>query len=225
MPPKTVTCSICNQEVLKSKTWARADGTRACRNHDGIAEEAQKLQEQDKQRLAKETTHREHAQETRWKKDATAHEQFKREAKKLREYADSHCWTCGREGISQQEYWANVMVAQKRLELRGEFNLLTLQEDIQKLTPGYKVLIYIPYNDEKDHKIRQAITDRRFKDIIHLLRRVNMCGPCIETFGVKDRYTEQLPDVSIDQLEALMPVVDLIDPLLTEIAKRKETQN
>jgi hypothetical protein len=42
MPPKSVTCSVCSAEVLKAQTLARADGTRACRSHEGVADEAEK---------------------------------------------------------------------------------------------------------------------------------------------------------------------------------------
>lgn len=55
MPPKTVKCSVCGQEVLKAQTLARADGTRACRSHPGVEEEGQKLKDKEHERREKET--------------------------------------------------------------------------------------------------------------------------------------------------------------------------
>ena len=54
MPPKTTTCSICNQEVLKSQTLMKADGTRACRSHSGVEDEAKLLKERDQNRINRE---------------------------------------------------------------------------------------------------------------------------------------------------------------------------
>ena len=43
MPPKTCHCSICGLEVLKSTTYALADGTRACKTHPDVEADANTL--------------------------------------------------------------------------------------------------------------------------------------------------------------------------------------
>ena len=50
MPPKTVTCNICNKEVMKSTTLAYKDG-RACREHEGVEENSKLLQQKQKEDL------------------------------------------------------------------------------------------------------------------------------------------------------------------------------
>lgn len=231
MPPKTVPCLICNLMVPKSQTVARADGNRVCRSHPGVEEMAQKLREEEKQRRAKEVSH------SQAELDAKQRQKFRSydhapdldkalaDAAKFREEAYSHCWTCGREGIPLREHYAQCLIASKRLQLRGEWNFLSLSKDMDELMGHPVVLACLPYHEETDKRILRDITDRRIKDIIHFLRFVNMCVECIDKHKVRDRLEALMPKPTWEQLEAMMPVVTALDPLLEVLAEKKERQS
>lgn len=231
MPPKTVPCLICNLMVPKSQTVARADGNRVCRSHPGVEEMAQKLREEEKQRLAKEVSHSQAELAAKQRKKFAGHrpepdlDKIWADGAKFREEVYTHCWTCGREGITLREYYAQCLITSKRLELRGEWNFLSLPQDMAKLMGHPVVLACLPYNDEKDRKIYRDITDRRIKDTIHFLRFVNMCGACIDKHGVRDRLEALMPKPTWEQLQEVMPVVMALDPLLEKLAEKKEKQS
>lgn len=234
MPPKTVTCAVCQQEVLKAQTLARKDGSRACRTHEGVQQEAQALHVQEQQRRAKETVPHHSARRCAALSKGYRPTDLERgqhvrdvmeEGRKLREWAYSHCWTCGAEGISLREHFAQCLIAQKRLQLRGEWNFLTLPQDMAKLMGPQVVLAMLPYDDRKDEKLRRLLTNRKIKDLIHFLRTIHMCITCIDKHGVRDRLEALLPKPTWEQLEAFMPVTALLDPLITEMAEKKENEN
>jgi len=228
MPPKTVPCLICNLMVPKSQTVARADGNRVCRSHPGVEEMAQKLREEEKQRRANAVSSSQAAlakMRREFRGPEPDSSKTLEDASKFREEVYSHCWTCGVEGISLREYYAQCLVAQKRLQLRGEWNFLSLSKDMAALMGNPVVLACLPYNEEKDRRIYRDITDRRIKDVIHFLRFVNMCIPCINKHGVRDRLEALIPKPSWEQLEAIMPVMTALDPLLEKLAGKKEQQS
>lgn len=104
MPPKTIKCSICGAEVLKSQTYATgqkdADGTplRACKTHEGVIEKAEQL----KKKLPK-----------------IDHSQSHMDHFEFREWADRHCWMCEQKGITVQEASAYQLIVLRQLELKG----------------------------------------------------------------------------------------------------------
>jgi len=220
MPPKVVTCCICKQEVLKAQTMAIKDG-RACRSHDGVEQKAQQRQKDEALKNAKPMP--------RQSPSGFEHrfdlEKFEQDAAKFREEAYSHCWTCGCEGISLKEYFAQCMIASHRLKLRGEWNFLTLHSDMDKLMGNPVVLSCLPYDEEKDRKIYRDITNRKIKGIIHVLRFVNMCGKCIVRHNVRDRLEALMPEPTMEQIKAMMPVVVALEPVLDVLAEEKENQN
>lgn len=233
MPPKTVKCSVCGQEVLKAQTLAKADGSRACRSHPGVEEEAQKLKDKEHERREQETkpVYNSHSKFMQHCAGVQANlfprkmDDILADAAKFREDALTHCWTCGKEGISLRDYYAESLVAMKRLEMRGEFNLFTINQDIRKMLGNPTILVMLPYDDQKDGKIRHEITDRRIKNIIHFLRSVNMCTDCINRHGLGDRLEALMPKPTWEQLEAIMPVMAAIEPVIKELAEEKEKQS
>lgn len=229
MPPKTVPCLICNLLVPKSQTVARADGNRVCRSHPGVEEMAQKLREEEKQRRAKEVSGSQAELDAKMRKrfrgpDPDLSKAFE-DAQKFREDAYTHCWTCGAEGISLREYYAQCLIAHKRLQLRGAWNFLSLPHDMAELMGHPVVLACLPYDEQRDRKIYRDITNRKIKDIIHFLKFVNMCISCIDKHGVRDRLEALMPKPTWEQLEAMMPIVAAIDPLLEKLAEKKENQS
>ncbi len=226
MPPKTVICAVCGQTVLKAQTYARADGSRACKTHEGVAEEAERLRAE--QAVAAQQK-REAPKRKPWEPSEDLRNEetrfYEEEAHQFREWANTHCWTCSREGISLRDYFANAMVAIERLQMRGEFNFLTMPQDIMRLQGNPLVLAMVPYDDDKDQRIYRAITNWKIKDIIHFLRCVNICVECAAKFGVQDRIDALLPKPTWEQVQAIMPAVVALEPVLKEMAEKKEREN
>lgn len=230
MPPKTVTCVLCGKTVLKAHTYAWDGGQRACREHPMAQARAVAEEKNDKERRVQEVAASQAALDAKMRKafrpDFTARmEQGLKDAAEFRERMYTHCWTCSQEGITLREYFAQCLITQKRLELRGEWNFLTLPHDMAELMGHPRVLACIPYDEQKDRTIYRAITNRSTKDILPLLRFVNMCVECIDKHKVRDRFEALLPKPTWEQLEAIMPAVVAIDPLLEVMAEKKEQEN
>ena len=133
--------------------------------------------------------------------------------------------TCGAEGIPAKEYFAECIVVIERLKIRGELNFLTISNDINKLMGNPVVLFTLPYNDEEDKEIYLSIINRKVKDIIHFLRCVNMCKQCINKFKVNNRVETLFPKPTWEQIQNMMSVVVSLDPVIKEMAEKKEKQN
>lgn len=226
MPPKSVTCSICTTEVLKAQTLARADGTRACRSHEGVTAEAEKLAADDQLRRAKAI---EQGSRPPWINDDSARPmtlQWEKEAAEWREHLYSHCWTCEAEGLEGREFFPQVMIAMKRLELRREFSFLNMGADVRKLMGGVRLLVPFQSKDEAiDRAVIKHVKDKRVRDILHFVRFVLLCPECAEKHGFKKRLDDMMPKPTWEQLEAMAPVVASIDPLLLAMAEKKESQS
>ena len=218
MPPKFATCATCGQEVLKAQTLEIAPGKRACRSHTETQSQAA-----ERKFLAHEGEQkRQAAAEAKRRKflhpDPGEQAEFQRKMTEWRQWTENHCWTCGTAGMSLQEYFFAVMVANKRLQLRGQFNFLTMHQDLRRELGNPVVLALLPYDDSRDTKIRNHLVDKRIKDIIHFIRQVRMCGSCIEKAGVQDRLEALVPNPTFEQIEEMMPVVAALDPVLTALA-------
>lgn len=134
-----------------------------------------------------------------------------------------YCWTCDKEGVGLREFYFERLVALKRLELRGEFNLLTLNQDLKNLMGEMRVLVMLPYDEAKD---KIFFASRTMKDVAFMLRHMNICVECAKRLGLSERMEALLPAApSPEQLENFMPVMDIINPMLTKLAEKKEKQS
>ena len=144
---------------------------------------------------------------------------------KLREEAQTHCWTCGVEGMNAGQYFAECLIGVNRLRMRGEFNFFTFRDDVHKLLGSPIVLFSIPYNDEKDREIYHNIKNESIKDIIHFLKYLNICPECAQKFGVIDRIKAMIPNPTVEQLENMTVVISGLEPLFEELAEEKENKS
>ena len=101
---------------------------------------------------------------------------------------------------------------------------MTLPQDIAKLMGGTVVLVQIPYYEESDKHMLPHIKDHTLRDLLHFLRTMQLCGSCIKTYGYEQRFEDLLPKPTPEQLEAFLPVGMALDPLLQELAEKKEHQ-
>ena len=228
MPPKSVTCSICSAEVLKAQTLARADGTRACRSHEGVADEAEKRltaeraerEKHDLERVSASARERQslmHVLSPDWEAEAAAH----------REYVYSHCWTCEAEGLEGREFFAQAMIAMKRLQMRGEFTLMggTMAEDIRKLMGDVRLLMLIKLGTEVVDRAVVKHVMKRVREAAPFLGFVLLCPPCCDKHGFRQRVDDMMPKPTWGQVEAMLPVVAGMEPLLRVLAEKKERQS
>lgn len=229
MPPKTVTCSICSASVLKAQTLARADGTRACRSHEGVTEEADARQAAERAKL--DATIAKGSMVEQWARERRAEGsrldiKSEQEAAEWREHIYSHCWTCGEYGLEGREFFTQALIASKRLQLRGEFNFVSYGDDVRKLMGNVRFLASIQLQDEViDRAIVKHVKEKRVRELVPLLRFVLICPPCVRKHGFDKRLEDMMPKPTWEQIEAMMPITMAIDPLVTELAEKKEKQS
>ena len=227
MPPKSVTCSICSAEVLKAQTLARADGTRACRSHEGVADEVEKRLVAEKAERAKhdlETVNTRVRNEWR-ARDQTFSADFEKEAAEYRAYIYSHCLACTAEGLEWGEFWSQAMIASKRLQLRGEFNFMSYGTDVRKLMGNIVLLAPIPWKNEITDRAVVKHLYKKVREIVPLIGFMLLCPKCCTKHGFGIRFDALMPKPTWEQLEAIMPVTMAIDPLVTALAEKKEKQS
>ena len=227
MPPKSVTCSICSETVLKAQTYALSNGTRACRSHEGVADEAEKRQAEERAKLSRDAERHEMQSRSRFRSDPMASlENFEKHAEQLREKFYHHCWICECEGLEGREFFTQALIASKRLQLRGEFNFLTYGQDVRKLMDNIVLLMAIKLEDQvQDKAVIKHVKDRRVREMIPLVGFVMMCPQCAEKHGFKKRLEAMMPHPTFEQVQAMLPVMAVIEPLLEAWAEKKEGQS
>ena len=218
MPPKSVECSVCHQEVPKSQTLEVSPGIRACRSHEGTLTAAEQ-----KQRSAKEAERQREQKRSKWHTaaDPEAVLKLQQEMNEFRLWTETHCWTCGTQGISLREYFFALLIVNKRLELQGKFSLLMPPAELRQELGNPTVLTMLPYNHQTDRRILRLVVKDRLKQVVPFLQAVRLCGGCIEKFQVQDRLEALLPKPTWEQLENMLPVVAMLDPVLTQLATER----
>lgn len=221
MPPKTIKCSVCATDVLKAQTLARADGSRACRSHEGIEAEADALRARDKARLDK-------AIDGSNKPSVPSYNlyNFDAEIEQRRKEVNEHCWLCECEGVPVQQHMMDVMVASKRLQLAGTFNFLTFPEDVKKLLGPRNVLVRMPLKQETiDRAVMKYIKQSSLRQVAELLNLITICITCGDKHGFKARIDDMMTPKVLPDLETMYVMGAAIDPLLNEMAEKKDKKN
>ena len=225
MPPKQVTCSICNEIVNKSQTLALKNGTRGCRTHPEVQTDADELKqaEQKRRKMDAETPKKRFP----WQRDAEPYQEPEH-LKAYRERAHTHCWICDTEGVGQREFFTQVVIAMTRLEIRGEFDFLRFPQQIKPLMKGVKPLFMISYDpDVKDKGVPSRIQDRRIRGASSLMRHVLLCNDCISKLGWDDRLKAMIEAAqpTWEQVKAFMPTMALLDPVIRAAAEKQENES
>jgi len=204
MPPKTVTCNICNKEVMKSTTLAYKDG-RACREHEGVEENSKLLQQKQKEDLNRSIN-------KRYSKD------------KPKEYVSLEkrmnvCWKCGCEGTPLQEYYFQCSVAIEKMRITGaNFNFFEFPQQIKSFLPkDCKVpLIIMSIENRKD-----ILKKFRFKNeaMVQFSNMIQVCPTCLKVLGLEKQFEEDTKrrNVKLDFNTAFI-LGTLLQPDLEKIA-------
>jgi hypothetical protein len=226
MPPKSVCCSVCGETVLKSQTLARKDGTRACRSHDGIQSESNEIKQQHKESQEKHTKKKGNPREAINTLDDLLNQDLeimKRIHHRVKEQLNN-CWICNQEGVSFREYCFDKIVALKRLEMRNEFNFLTMNQDCAKLIPNNRVLFHLPYGDEKSLLYRRLCKES-YREMVPFYGYVQVCAECAYSMGYGKEIEKSIPNVSVDEALDFSPMLVHLEPHIEAVAKKKENQS
>lgn len=184
MPPKTVTCSICGKDVMKSQTYSIGDGKRACKEHEGVVETKDKLLLQDKQ----EKIRQEENKKKEWERKTDPIGYYvQRDPKKF-------CWCCVKEGITIQQYNFGRLIALSELFQLGEkLNFLdpaAFHKQINDRIPGAdKVLFMIKVNSQDDDLMRRL--NRDYRDVMAFTGLLNICSGCAKNLNLLNTIDEQ----------------------------------
>jgi hypothetical protein len=204
-PPKT-TCSICGETVLKSQTYHVGDGKRACKIHQGVADQAldaqNKIKNDKKKKIEKEASERKrriHGPDV----SGSISDSFFEEGRK---WANETCWFCGKEGRPLRELFERQIVALEKLKLKG--NPMAFFNDHRGVIKeagfpkGTIFLNRIAIPDEQRKKIIGRVRGGRDKQICaEMAGFVLSCSHCAEKLGLK--FMPEMPKVDLKTLAAL----------------------
>lgn len=181
MEIKTVKCSVCGEIVSKKKTLAVGDGQRACRTHENTQQQAKTQQNERKA----EEEQRKQAQEAR----------NPRNKPKGDHVFVPKCSCCQKEGLQQQEYFMQILLANKRYELEYGQPLSIFDNKEKQL--AYRdirpCLWLLPYDSSKMKLPYPYIGYSKLSGLALL------CDDCCKKFGIDPRpkMDMQLEDLSI----------------------------
>lgn len=205
MPPKTVTCEICKEQVMKAQTLAYKEG-RACRKHEGVQEYSEQIQAQQKQTLTKSIEKHERKYAPR--------EYVPLEIRMMK------CWKCGCEGTSLQNYYLQCAVAMEKMHIVGaQFNFFDMHIKLKEFIPKeFKVpLIIISMGDKKKSILNQF----RFKQqqIVEISDLIQVCPTCLKLIGLEKKFQDDAKErIKGLTLETAFIFGSLIKPELEKIA-------
>lgn len=208
MPPKTVKCEICEQQVMKAQTLAYKTG-RACREHEGVREYSEQIQNQQKQALTKSIEKHE-------RKYAPRPEMTYESLEKRMNV----CWKCGCEGTSLQNYYLQCAVAMEKMQIVGaEWNFFDMPIKVREFIPKefQTPLIVISMGDKK-----KSILNRfRFKkqQLVEFSDLIQVCPGCLKIIGLEKKFQdearERMKGIKLDQMFMLG---SLLKPELQKMA-------
>ncbi len=173
MPPKMVTCCICDKEVTKRSTLETAPGKRACRTHEKTQSMSRKKQEFEKQ-----------TEQIRQNKVKRRQEKLKSRNEPLEfkknGYGDyiMKCHRCNREGIRNDIWAARALQDMSLKRISGEkfHHVLDMQTQHFKDNIGGPMLQVVPIS----HPGVDAITIRpEHVQMKHFAKVVVLCPECL----------------------------------------------
>lgn len=204
----TCKCSICGNEVSKSKSYSDGKGGRACRHHEGISEDAEKRKELDKKRILEEN-----------KNNPLKYNHDKLNFEKI-EIIKRRCFVCGVRGISSKEFYFQKLVDFKKHEMiHGITNPFTDKEHPMNIKTKEPVIFSLI--DQRAHEFCLKHKNKILRDFICLteMEFVNICGDCCRTLD----FDPVKFDVKALELGVRMGAV--MKPFFEEIAIKQMTKD
>lgn len=206
MPPPMVTCSICNQQIMKAQTYAVGDGKRACKSHPGVVETKDMLEQK------KKTDRQKEMEDLERKAKAAAERQDPKNLFKPR------CCNCGKTGISEKEMYMAMLIMSEKEQLKGN--------PIHPFSPNYgeKFRAMLGLKDGETTEVISIFPAEGMDAALAKMRRdakmfaslsgvVPLCQGCCNKFGFK----RELPKIDFP---VAMMLYDAIRPDIKEIAQK-----
>ena len=153
---------------------------------------------------------------------------FKRAAEKQKQFESRddfrlpRCVCCQRTGITEQEVYFSLAIAQKRLAIKNlalnpfseEFHKLLQQELKEMGVESQPVISTLAIDGSKEMK-RAVLASRSIpSSLLEFAGVIRICQDCIMNFGIKK------PEVKMPSLETLSVLGAMMDGPLTEAAKK-----
>lgn len=214
MPPPVVQCVICKQEVMKARTYALKDGTRACKCHKGVVR-------QKDERIAAEKLQKE--QELKRKA-----EYFKR-SNEVRDVLCNRCWACKRTALTRQDFSYKFLVASERMDIKKlpknpfdpEFFKLIRKE--MGVEEGKKILITDLYPREGNEKAIAKLP-AMVQTLSQIANMVSLCQDCSTNLQMKP-FPHETPDFSFEKLAQISAIYEVVlKPEVRKEAVRELTE-
>jgi hypothetical protein len=177
MPPKTVKCEICEQQVMKAQTLAYKTG-RACRIHSGVFADSKQRQMQEKQN----------------RDDAIKKLEKKHQPKEYvpLETRMNVCWKCGCQGTDLGTYYLQCAVAMEKMQLVGaEFNFFGMPNKIRDFIPKEFQTPMIKIFFTKDRKDIIERLKYKYRTVAEFAQAIQVCPLCLKVLGLEKQFQEE----------------------------------
>lgn len=231
MPPKTVKCCICGEEVMKSQTsfvpkgfsyrlnetetvcQTLKEAGRACKTHPGVDEIKEILTETQKAKALVNNLPPKRG-EYDPAKDPFSLQNLKD--------PNTHCWTCGKKCMNHQEFLLQQLVAMKELEAEGRTDWILDSSILRnKMSENGCIdpLIVINLTEKDSDLIKYVKPNMRFA--VEMLSQVGVCPGCMKNLNLTESFKKKLGTPTIEQLSMLSAVfkVSGLNDLVTDVAK------
>lgn len=212
----TVTCNVCGQQVTKRQSCA-VNGGRACKIHESVAAEHEKLQAAEAKRIKKEQ------------------EKAKPKHHSHRPLIDPvvltpHCWICRTQGITLREFYLRQLVGMEKIDIKtnltGEkLNFFEMLDRAFKESGVEKKTILFQFDELSpgDRKRVSLYCNRDTQILIDMAGAVICCQHCMKKVGLV--YTPPEMNPTHDQLmNCSVNYQVFMKPAMQEIAQQEIEQ-
>jgi len=199
-------CVICSQPVSKRKSFQYQNG-RACKHH----EEAQEVNA-NKQRA--ETAKRAAEAKALKRGESRCRETFDWDkqvdkGKKLREWMDTHCWRCGKEGVTRQLFAARMLIGMEKRRLKGDMEVFNVPR--QREAAGLAgVLCLTMFRPPRDNKVYEYLK-YKVRELASFVGAVQLCPECAKLNGLdfKKAWNPETPELNLKLMAAIGGVYEV----------------
>lgn len=215
MALKQVICSICSQTVLKAQTAHIGNGKRACKSHDGVADQADKAQQQLADKHAVGRTIKPKRQLLEWKPTTIK----------------PTCCVCGCDGISYQEFMLEIMVASRKVNVSpipfNDEDAKKLYREAQSRLGGRRALLHFVRSEmmaSEWGKVEWQLifnrVRREWRQVIELAGVAPVCSQCVENLSLTNPMEARMRAFAKLPLETITLLGVIAEPVIDDIANR-----
>jgi hypothetical protein len=190
---------------MKAQTLATKTG-RACRKHEGVQEQSEQIQIQQKQALNNSIEKHE--------KKYTPREYVPLETRM------NVCWKCGCQGVGLSTYYLQCAIAMEKMQIVGaEWNFFDMPIKVREFIPKefQTPLIVISMGDKKKSILNQF----RFKkqQLVEFSDLIQVCPQCLKIIGLEKKFQDDARErMKGIELKDMFMLGSLLKPELQKIA-------